>query len=295
MMPDRRHPAPDATDVEEPTPAVARWLLRTRLRRLREQRMLTQEQVAKKMDWSLSKVIRIESGAIGVSVNDMRALLAVYLVNYQAQVDELRQLVLIARSRQDRRIFQMPPSVRAVFEQVAHFERSATVIDVYAATWIPDLLQTREYAAYLAPLQFASQLVADDVATSIIQRQEWLARRAGRVQTKFLIQEAVLHRQVGGSSVLAGQLGRLLESPSVRVIPGTAAARFVAAPSFAMMTIGDHGTLAFVHGFDGSVNLVEEPERLIHLQSALSEAGQFAADATTSSRLIKVCQVHGRS
>ncbi|MEU8419557.1 helix-turn-helix transcriptional regulator [Micromonospora sp. NPDC048835] len=290
MMPDRRHPAQDATDVEEPTPAVARWLLRTRLRRLREQRMLTQEQVAEEMEWSLSKVIRIESGAIGVSVSDMRALLVAYLVDDHAQVDELRQLVLIARSRQDRRIFQIPPSVRAVFEQVAHFERSATVIDVHAPTWIPDLLQTREYAAGLAPLRLASHFAADDVATSVVQRQEWLARRAGRVQTRFLIQEAVLHRQVGGASVLAAQLGRLLEAPTVRVIPGTVAARCVAAPTFAMMTVGDHGTLAFVHGFDGSVQIVEEPERLTQLQSALSEAGQLAADATTSARLIRVCQ-----
>src|SRR6516165_12092993 len=39
---------------------------------------MTQEQVAKAMDWSLSKVIRIETGAVGVSTNDLRALLALY-------------------------------------------------------------------------------------------------------------------------------------------------------------------------------------------------------------------------
>ncbi|MCZ7420030.1 DUF5753 domain-containing protein [Verrucosispora sp. WMMA2121] len=285
MMPDRHHPD-HALDQEEPTPAVARWLIRTRLRRLRERRLLTQDQVANEMDWSLSKVIRIESGAIGVSAIDMRALLALYRVDDRAQLDELWRLALIARSRHDRRIFHMPSSVRTMFEQVAHFERSATTIDVYAATWIPDLLQTREYAAALAPVRLGDQVVTDDVATSVIQRQEWLVRRTGHVRTTFLIQEAVLHRQVGGASVLATQLRRLAAAPSVRIIPRTAAARFVAAPSFAVMTIGDHGSLAFVYGFDGSIQLVEEPDRLAQLQSALSQASEFATDAATSSRLI---------
>ena len=273
-------------DIEEPTPAVARWLLRDRLRQLRLHRLLTQDEVAAEMDWSLSKVTRIESGAIGIRAGDMRVLLTLYRVDDQAEIDELRQLRLIAQSRQGRRIFQLPSQVRPVFAQIADFERSATIINVYTPTWIPDLLQTREYAAALTPLRFGNKLMADDVATSIIQRQEWLARRAGRVQANFLIQEAVLHRQVGGPSVLAAQLRRLLRSPSVRIIPGTVAAGFVAAPTFAVMTIGAHGTLAFAHRFDGSVHLVEELERLAPLQSALSEAGQLAADATTSSRLI---------
>src|SRR6266567_5178613 len=44
-------------------PAVGRRKLRTTLRRAREAIGWTQEQVAEAMDWSLSKVIRIEAGA----------------------------------------------------------------------------------------------------------------------------------------------------------------------------------------------------------------------------------------
>src|SRR5215469_10257330 len=45
------------------SPLVQRRRLRTELRRARSDAGLTQEQVARAMDWSLSKIIRIETGA----------------------------------------------------------------------------------------------------------------------------------------------------------------------------------------------------------------------------------------
>jgi len=59
-------------------PGEARRQLRQELRSLRDRSRLTQQRVAAELDWSLSKLIRIESGAIGVSVTDLRALLALY-------------------------------------------------------------------------------------------------------------------------------------------------------------------------------------------------------------------------
>src|SRR2546430_9024966 len=57
------------------TPAVARRRVRLALRRAREDKRLTQTQVAEAMEWSLSKVMRIESGEVSVSPTDLRALL----------------------------------------------------------------------------------------------------------------------------------------------------------------------------------------------------------------------------
>ena len=61
-----------------PSPLVQRRRLRTELRRARAEAGLTQGEVATAMDWSLSKIIRIETGAVGVSTNDLRALLGLY-------------------------------------------------------------------------------------------------------------------------------------------------------------------------------------------------------------------------
>ena len=59
-------------------PTVQRRRLRSELRQRREAAGLTQDQVASRMDWSVSKLVRIEAGAVGISTNDLRALLDLY-------------------------------------------------------------------------------------------------------------------------------------------------------------------------------------------------------------------------
>ena len=49
---------------DSPSPTVQRRRLRAELRRARLDAGLTQEQVATAMDWSLSKLIRIENGTV---------------------------------------------------------------------------------------------------------------------------------------------------------------------------------------------------------------------------------------
>src|SRR5687767_2677948 len=62
--------------------------LREGLRRLREEQGLQQAEVVEKLDWSSSKLIRIENGSVGISVTDLRALAAVYRAP-EPLVDEL--------------------------------------------------------------------------------------------------------------------------------------------------------------------------------------------------------------
>lgn len=60
------------------SPAAARRRLRLALRRARETAGLTQGKVAEALDWSVSKVNRIEKGDVTVSTTDLRALLELY-------------------------------------------------------------------------------------------------------------------------------------------------------------------------------------------------------------------------
>ena len=75
--------------ADGPGPAVQRRRLRVELRKARQDVGLTQEQVAEMMDWSLSKVIRIEAGSVGISTNDLKALLRTYNIQDVARADEL--------------------------------------------------------------------------------------------------------------------------------------------------------------------------------------------------------------
>jgi len=64
------------TSVQDPT--VQRRRLRLELRRARDAAGLRQADVARAMDWSPSKLIRIERGDVSVSTNDLKALLNHY-------------------------------------------------------------------------------------------------------------------------------------------------------------------------------------------------------------------------
>jgi ubiquitin-like protein Pup len=74
----------------------------TRLRKAREEAGLTQGAVARQLDWSLSKVIRIESGVVRISASDLTALLRLYKVESPQLIKELMALSK-ARHQQGKR------------------------------------------------------------------------------------------------------------------------------------------------------------------------------------------------
>jgi DNA-binding XRE family transcriptional regulator len=69
------------------------------LRQLRERAELTQEEVARQTEWSQSKVIRIETGDVGVSATDAMALLRVYGVRSPRTRDNILNMVREDRAR----------------------------------------------------------------------------------------------------------------------------------------------------------------------------------------------------
>lgn len=75
--------------------SALRQRLRTELRNGRKQAGLTQKQVAAAMDWSQSKILRIEAGIVGISVIDLRALVDFYKIDG----DELIALAQAARTQ----------------------------------------------------------------------------------------------------------------------------------------------------------------------------------------------------
>src|SRR5690348_14306459 len=75
------------------SPLVLRRRLRAELRAARREKGLTQDQVAKAMEWSLSKMNRIEKAKTGISANDLKALLPLYGI-----ADKEQELLTLARA-----------------------------------------------------------------------------------------------------------------------------------------------------------------------------------------------------
>jgi transcriptional regulator with XRE-family HTH domain len=121
-------------------PTVARRCVRLVLRESREAAGLTQQQVAEDMEWSLSKVIRIENGDVSIAPNDLRPLLALLGVNNRAQVADLLATAAVAGTRQ-RQAWYQAADVRARLtdglRRPIEYEAQALSIHSYSVFHMP--------------------------------------------------------------------------------------------------------------------------------------------------------------
>jgi transcriptional regulator with XRE-family HTH domain len=131
-------------ESEGSSPAVQRRRLRAELRRVRQEAGETQEQVAVAMDWSLSKLIRIENGSVGISTNDLKVLLGHYGIAADDRVKELIELARAARERSWWNMYKDVASPRLL--QYTEYEAAAMIARNFEPLLIPGLLQTEEYA-----------------------------------------------------------------------------------------------------------------------------------------------------
>ncbi len=204
-----------------PDPTVHRRRLRNELRKAREAAGKTQRDVAAAMDWSQSKLIRIETGAVNISTNDLRALLGLYEVD-PARIAELVELARAAREVPRWNIYRDVASPEYI--SFLGYESSASVIRSFEPLIVPGLLQTEEYARTVIEAAEPHNPERVDALVDLrMQRQEILGREPGP-SLHFILDEAVIRRTVGGTNVARRQLRKLREAadyPNVtlRVVP----------------------------------------------------------------------------
>lgn len=209
------------------SPLVQRRRLRAELRRARQASGLTQEQVAAEMDWSLSKIIRIEAGSSGISANDLKALLHLYQVTDLEQVDLLVALARAARERSWWSGYRdvAPPTLLQLIE----YESAASAVRQFETTFIPGILQTEDYARAVIQ-DYYDERPGSDKLRALVElrvRREDLFDADNHPSFQFMLDEAVIRRLVGGSSAMRHQLRRLIEvadkpNVTVEVIPFSA-------------------------------------------------------------------------
>jgi hypothetical protein len=195
-------------------PAVRRRKLGAELRTLRARTRLTSGEAAALVGWHQSKVSRIETGASGVKPADVGRLLDAYGV----EDTELRELLLMLAGSEDGGGRQnwwnayrgvLPPTYRDFIS----LESQASGIRTLETSVVPGLLQTPEYAR--AVTRGAVGGLEDDKLDALVEvrlaRQDVL-RADPPLSLWAVLDEAVLHREVGGPEVMARQLRRLLDA-----------------------------------------------------------------------------------
>jgi len=207
-------------------PVVQSALLRRELVRLRRERGLTQAQVASSLDWSASKVIRLEGGGSSITMVDLGALLSQYGVRSAAERERLQALNRGARKRGWWESYK--DDLSPAYLNYIGFEAGAAFIRQFQIGFIPGLLQTREYARVVTAVGSVDPKEVDKFVDLRLRRQQELAQRQSRPQQYFAIDEAVIRRHVGiktSRAIMPAQLRSIADRVeqddglTVRVIP----------------------------------------------------------------------------
>jgi transcriptional regulator with XRE-family HTH domain len=199
------------------SPRVMRWRLSRLLTRLREESGLDASEVARRLDWSPSKITSIERDQWRrPSPRDVGDLLDTYRVDDPELREKLLWLARQARARGW--WFEYRDVLRS---QLVEFEAGATAIRSHEVSIIPGLLQIADYARGVFEAGMQDQV--DRRVAARMRRQQIL----GSVRLTVVIDEAAIRRQVGGRQVMARQLRHLVvvgERPNIeiRVLPDEA-------------------------------------------------------------------------
>jgi transcriptional regulator with XRE-family HTH domain len=194
--------------VEGPDPTIHRRRLRSELRKAREAVAKTQRETAKAMDWSMSKLIRIETGDVRISTNDLRALLAYYEISPERTAVMLE---VAKAAREPARWSRYRDVASPEYLAFLGYESSASIIRNFEPILVPGLLQTEEYARTVI-LQVEDEDIkkVDALVDLRVERQEILVRESPP-DLHFIIDESVIRHIVGGHEIMRRQLLHLRE------------------------------------------------------------------------------------
>lgn len=256
-----------STDVG---PAVARELVRLRLKALREASELTPATVAEHTGWSISKLTRIEKGEVTVQPLEVRALLQYYGVDDEDEVTALARLSQASRTRQ----WYSKHRLAGDFQRFVAYESEAAVINSWQLLFMPGLLQTEEYARAITALSMRRSPDDKGVLARVklrMDRQQAFRDRLRRPNPPHIaavIDESVLRRPVGGRDTQRRQLDHLLKlaenkaAYTIGVTPLDLVHHSGLGGTFELLQFGGkpHGDVLFVEAAAGMDSMTMDPD-----------------------------------
>lgn len=193
---------PRQRDTDDDRPAI--WIGYGKLVKLfRERAGLTQQQLADAVGYSYEQVSSIERAR--------RPAKAAFTVAAERVLDAGGALQALQEQVD---LAKLP----AFFQDFALLETEAVSRFSYDPLLVPGLLQTEDYAQALISAHFPplDDETVDERVTARLARQSLLTRTSPPIVFVFIIEEAALHRAVGGTRVISRQLDKLVECTGMR-------------------------------------------------------------------------------
>lgn len=235
-------------------PTVRQRQLGMRLRAIRLQLGLGVESVATELECSPSKISRLETASRRPNPRDVRDLCRVYKLDAAAT----EELIGLAREAKESGWWRQYPDVG--LDPYIGLEQDASAITSFATFYVPALLQTEDYAMTIikgiAP-RMDPAILKERVEVRL--RRQQLLDRDPPLRYRVLIDEAVLHRPVGGAEIMVAQIDKLLKlteegKVTAQIVPFDVGALAAQDSNFVLLEFGDTvlSPVVFVEGLQNN-------------------------------------------
>jgi transcriptional regulator with XRE-family HTH domain len=236
---------------------VRRRQLARILRELRQKSGLTIEDAAPKLDFSPSKLSRIENAHQGVDVHVVRTMMDVFGVGG----DRWNAILTLTREAAAKgwwRAYGLDD------QGYVPLEAEASAVREYTVNYLPGLLQTADYARALfeSSMHVGSRAVRENDVEVRMIRQRRLSAPENPLELTAVIEEAALRRVIGDSDVMCAQLAHVLEAAeldtvTIHVLPADVSAHPSVTGAFIVLSFDGLGEpdIGYVEHSMGSVHI----------------------------------------
>ncbi|NKY89332.1 helix-turn-helix domain-containing protein [Nocardia veterana] len=226
--------------VAERGPTALRIAVGGQLRKLREAAGITREAAGEHIRGSHAKISRLELGRTGFKERDVRDLLTLYGVTNEEEREIF--LDLVSRANQPGWWHSYNDLLPQWFETYLGLEHASKSIRTFEGQLVPGLLQTEEYTRSVVALGHENAEAARRV--ELRKKRQEILDRPGAPTLWAVLDEAVLHRPIGGEHVLRAQLDHLVEvsnkpNVTIQVLPYAAGGHAAAGSSFTMLRFAE--------------------------------------------------------
>jgi transcriptional regulator with XRE-family HTH domain len=204
------------------SPFILRRNLRTELLAARAEKNLTQQQVAQAMDWSMSKMNRIEKAKSGIGTNDLKALMELYGITDMERTEHL--LDLAREARKSPWWASYSDVAPAELLELMDYESASSSISQFETMFVPGILQTEDYALAVLRAFYDDKSANENSAERVSRLVDLRTKRRALLTSEnapkfaFVLDETVIRRPVANISIMSQQLQHLvsvMELPNV--------------------------------------------------------------------------------
>jgi transcriptional regulator with XRE-family HTH domain len=273
--------------------------LAAELRRLRESRDFTGDDVAERLGWSASKVSRLENARQAPRFADVRRLLELY----EVEGNHREQLLQLARDAVRRGWWEaFSDALPESYASYIGLEIEAEELWQWETQVVPGLLQTEAYAQAVEQRSHSTEVIppsrVDARVEARLERQSVLTREAP-LRLSAVLDEALLLRRYGDAAVMAEQLRHLeelsdLPNVTLQVLP-LEGPHPIATGSFTLLQFPLVGGIKFhdvvyIEHLNGCSYLEEETETYRHRLSFERLRAEALGPAESMERISRIAR-----